>query len=79
MTGIIGHQWQCVNCSVDFSLCFKCVDHRSDLHDLTHTFRIIEPLYREEDSKSDEDAASEAKSSDSENTGSDDFDLDGDY
>ncbi|KAH0531311.1 hypothetical protein TsFJ059_000161 [Trichoderma semiorbis] len=37
-------------------------------------FMVIEPLYREEDSKSDEDAAAEAKNSDGE-----DFNLDGDY
>ncbi|PTB60106.1 hypothetical protein M431DRAFT_476642 [Trichoderma harzianum CBS 226.95] len=71
---IVGRQWQCVECPVDSSLCFECFDHRSDLHDLTHTFRVIEPLYRKEDSKGDEGAAAEAKNSDGE-----DFDLDGDY
>ncbi|KAJ4865496.1 ankyrin repeats (3 copies) domain-containing protein [Trichoderma breve] len=71
---VVGRQWKCVDCSDDFALCFKCFNHRSDLHDLTHTFQVIEPLYREEDSKSDEDAASEAKNSDGE-----DFNLDGDY
>ncbi|OPB38934.1 putative ankyrin repeat protein [Trichoderma guizhouense] len=71
---VVGRQWKCVECSFDFSLCFKCFNHRSDLHDLTHTFRVIEPLYREEDSRGDEDAAAEAKNSDGE-----DFDLDGDY
>lgn len=56
------------------SLCFKCLEHRSDLHDSAHNFQAIEPLYREEDSMGDEDAAAEAKNSDGE-----DFDLDGDY
>ncbi|KAL5088988.1 hypothetical protein Trisim1_006132 [Trichoderma cf. simile WF8] len=79
MKWIVGRQWKCVDCSEDFSLCFKCFDHRSDLHDLTHTFRVIEPMYREEDSNGDGDAAAEAKSSDGDEAGSDDFDLDGDY
>ncbi|KAL6790887.1 putative ankyrin repeat protein [Trichoderma sp. SZMC 28012] len=71
---VVGRQWKCVDCSDEFALCFKCFSHRSDLHDLTHTFQVIEPLYREEDSKSDEDEATEAKNSDGE-----DFNLDGDY
>lgn len=78
ITGIIGRQWKCHDCLVDFSLCFKCFNHRSDLHDLTHTFEVVEPLYREEDSTGDEDAATDARSSDDENAGSDDFDLEGD-
>ncbi|KAK4080972.1 hypothetical protein Trihar35433_2077 [Trichoderma harzianum] len=71
---VVGRQWKCVDCSDDFSLCFKCFDHRSELHDSTHNFQAIEPLYREEDSVGDEDAAAKAKNSDGE-----DFDLDGDY
>ncbi|PNP58298.1 hypothetical protein THARTR1_01813 [Trichoderma harzianum] len=73
LTWIVGRQWQCVECSDNFSLCFKCFHHASYLHDPTHTFRAIEPLYR------DEDAAAEAENSDGEDVSSDDFDLDGHY
>ncbi|KAL6690544.1 putative ankyrin repeat protein [Trichoderma pleuroticola] len=68
---IIGRRWKCVDCS--FSLCFKCFHHASYLHDPTHTFWAIEPLYR------DEDAAAEAKNSDGEDVSSDGFDIDGYY
>ncbi|KAH6603971.1 hypothetical protein Trco_007417 [Trichoderma cornu-damae] len=42
---IIGIQWKCIQCSDDFSLCFKCYSHQSDIHDPEHIFEGIEPLY----------------------------------
>ncbi|KAK6952058.1 hypothetical protein Daesc_006587 [Daldinia eschscholtzii] len=42
---IIGIQWKCINCSHDFSLCFKCYSHRSDIHNREHNFEEIGPLY----------------------------------
>jgi hypothetical protein len=45
---IIGIQWKCIECTNDFSLCFKCYGHQSDVHDSEHSFEEIEPLYIEE-------------------------------
>ncbi|TAQ90941.1 hypothetical protein B7494_g700 [Chlorociboria aeruginascens] len=45
---IIGIQWKCIECTDDFSLCFKCYGHQSDVHDSEHSFEEIEPLYFEE-------------------------------
>ncbi|RYP16723.1 hypothetical protein DL765_004959 [Monosporascus sp. GIB2] len=42
---IIGIQWKCIECTDDFSLCFKCYGYRSDIHDPEHSFEEIEPLY----------------------------------
>lgn len=42
---IIGLEWKCIECVDSFSLCFKCYDHRSNLHDSEHTFQEIEPLF----------------------------------
>ncbi|RYP78211.1 hypothetical protein DL771_000688 [Monosporascus sp. 5C6A] len=44
---IIGVQWKCIECTEDFSLCFKCYGYRSDIHDSEHSFEEIEPLYDE--------------------------------
>ncbi|KAF4951589.1 hypothetical protein FGADI_7364 [Fusarium gaditjirri] len=45
---IIGLHWECIECNDSFSLCFKCVPHKSDLHNPEHSFRDIGPLYRTE-------------------------------
>ncbi|KAI0858067.1 putative ankyrin repeat protein [Xylaria cubensis] len=44
---IIGIQWKCIECTSDFSLCFKCYSYRSDVHDPEHIFDEIEPQYDE--------------------------------
>lgn len=38
-------EWKCIECPDNFSLCFKCYSHRSDLHDSEHTFQEIEPVF----------------------------------
>ncbi|RGP62916.1 putative ankyrin repeat protein [Fusarium sporotrichioides] len=45
---IIGLQWECIECSERFSLCFKCFPHKSDLHNPDHNFKDIGPLYADE-------------------------------
>lgn len=45
MQSIRGIQWKCIECSEDFSLCFKCYRHRSEIHDPAHSFEEIEPLF----------------------------------
>ncbi|KAF7554349.1 hypothetical protein G7Z17_g2957 [Cylindrodendrum hubeiense] len=45
---IIGIQWKCLQCTHEFSLCFKCYRYRDDMHDPEHSFEEIEPLYDEE-------------------------------
>ncbi|KAH6691545.1 putative ankyrin repeat protein [Plectosphaerella plurivora] len=45
---IRGIQWKCIECTEDFSLCFKCYRHRSEIHDPVHSFEEIEPLFDEE-------------------------------
>ncbi|XDG08410.1 hypothetical protein ABKA04_008025 [Annulohypoxylon sp. FPYF3050] len=44
---IIGMQWKCIDCTHDFSLCFKCFGYRTDIHDPDHIFTEIGPLYEE--------------------------------
>ncbi|KAI2472567.1 putative ankyrin repeat protein [Annulohypoxylon bovei var. microspora] len=44
---IRGIQWKCIECTPDFSLCFKCYGNRSDMHDTEHSFEEIGPLYDE--------------------------------
>ncbi|EMT68838.1 hypothetical protein FOC4_g10004928 [Fusarium odoratissimum] len=45
---ISGLRWDCIECNDSFSLCFKCVPHKSDLHNPEHSFRDIGPLYETE-------------------------------
>ncbi|KAM0513489.1 hypothetical protein ACHAPE_007751 [Trichoderma viride] len=45
LVDIIGLEWRCIECPDNFSLCFKCYNHRSDLHDSEHTFQEIEPVF----------------------------------
>ncbi|KAG5799177.1 hypothetical protein H9Q69_001809 [Fusarium xylarioides] len=42
---ITGLRWDCIECIDTISLCFKCVPHKSDLHNPEHSFRDIPPLY----------------------------------
>lgn len=56
---IIGLRWECIECRESFSLCFKCFPHKSDLHNPSHSFNDIGPLY---------DAQSVASSTTSHNT-----------
>ncbi|KAI1370783.1 putative ankyrin repeat protein [Hypoxylon crocopeplum] len=44
---IIGIQWKCIKCADDFSLCFKCYGHQTDVHNPEHSFKKIKPLYEE--------------------------------
>ncbi|KAI1654117.1 putative ankyrin repeat protein [Daldinia decipiens] len=50
---IVGLQWKCIDCTHDFSLCFKCYSHRSDMHYREHNFEEIGPLYDENSLQSD--------------------------
>ncbi|KAF3063565.1 Ankyrin-3 [Daldinia childiae] len=50
---ILGIQWKCIDCTHDFSLCFKCYNHRSDIHYQEHNFEKIGPLYDERYEQSD--------------------------
>ncbi|KAL6887054.1 putative ankyrin repeat protein [Trichoderma evansii] len=45
LVDITGIEWKCVDCSDNFSFCFKCYRHIPDIHDSEHTFQEIEPLY----------------------------------
>ncbi|KAI8966064.1 putative ankyrin repeat protein [Daldinia sp. FL1419] len=47
LVNIVGTQRKCIDCTHDFSLCFKCYSHRSDIHDREHSFEDIGPLYDE--------------------------------
>ncbi|KAI1022042.1 hypothetical protein LB504_007370 [Fusarium proliferatum] len=42
---ITGLRWDCIECIDTISLCFKCVPHKSDLHNPEHSFRDIPLLY----------------------------------
>lgn len=42
---IRGSQWKCIECTNDFSLCFKCYGHRYELHDTEHSFQEIGPFF----------------------------------
>jgi nitric oxide reductase activation protein len=44
---IRGIQWKCGTCKDDFSLCFKCYNHRSTVHNPKHEFDSVEPLYKQ--------------------------------
>ncbi|KAF5011778.1 hypothetical protein FDECE_2145 [Fusarium decemcellulare] len=48
LVNIIGVQWKCIECDDNFSLCFKCFSHRSEMHNPEHNFEDIGPLYDEE-------------------------------
>ncbi|KAI0119519.1 putative ankyrin repeat protein [Daldinia grandis] len=52
---IVGLQWKCIDCIDDFSLCFKCYSHRSDIHCRGHNFEEIGPLYDESSPQPDSD------------------------
>ncbi|KAF5586325.1 ankyrin repeat [Fusarium pseudocircinatum] len=45
---ITGLRWDCIECIDTISLCFKCVSHKSYLHNPEHSFRDIPPLYETE-------------------------------
>ncbi|KAF5642482.1 ankyrin repeat [Fusarium tjaetaba] len=45
---ITGLRWDCIECIDTISLCFKCVPHKSYLHNPEHSFRDIPPLYETE-------------------------------
>ncbi|KAL6413055.1 putative ankyrin repeat protein [Ilyonectria robusta] len=48
LVGIIGIQWKCLECTRDFSLCNKCCDISSDMHDRSHYLEAVEPMYDED-------------------------------
>ncbi|PNP84089.1 hypothetical protein FNYG_02777 [Fusarium nygamai] len=77
---ITGLRWDCIECIDTISLCFKCVPHKSYLHNPEHSFRDIPPLYQTESvggsvrSNSPQDAAP-AHEEDANSDGSSGIDL----
>ncbi|KAM0514882.1 hypothetical protein ACHAPE_006558 [Trichoderma viride] len=42
---IRGPQWKCIECTNDFSLCFKCFRYRDKIHKADHSFEEIGPFF----------------------------------
>ena len=38
-----------MECKVAFDLCFKCLPHKSSIHNPDHNFESIGPLYHQDD------------------------------
>ncbi|PNP41529.1 hypothetical protein TGAMA5MH_06630 [Trichoderma gamsii] len=75
LVSIIGLAWKCIECPNNFSLCFKCHRHRSDIHDLKHTFQKIKPLF-DPGSSSTYRKSTANKNGEQENSGVDEADAD---